>query len=104
MAHDIRQTGRRIRMDISAAHPDSKGNAGLERELAGHFSGFAREVRINQLHFVLMKEGIRLLDEPLMIHTPAIKLQEGNVVKAKFRQVYVIARLTPEPVRAGQLE
>src|SRR5437764_581559 len=102
MTQDFRQPGRRVRMNISAAHSYGKRNADFKMQIAGHLGGFSRQMRIDQLHLVPMEKCGGLADDSLMVHVPGVNLQDWNLVKIELREVYVVSRLIPEPVRTAQ--
>src|SRR2546421_465276 len=77
---DLGQPERGVRMNIAPAHPDSKWNARKNMYLAGHFSGFACEMRINQFHLALVNKRNTLPNQLLIADVPGIKMEDRNVI------------------------
>jgi hypothetical protein len=89
-------------MDVSSTHPDRKGNAVFEMKLAGYFSRFACQVRVNQLRFMHAEKGSGLMEHLLIAGRSGVKLEYGNVLEAKFGQIHIFPCFMPESVRTAK--
>src|SRR4051812_2478010 len=89
-------------MNITAAHPHGKWSAAKMMHPASHLGGFPRQVRINQLRLMLVSECRGFPDHLLLLHVPGFELQDRNVFQTELRQIHMVPRLIPEPMKSAK--